>query len=364
VTAFLITPDMPGFKVVVPALEKVGMRGTKTANLEFSNLQIPEDHILGKIGAGLRVCLTVLDYGRTTFGAACTGAAKALVERGIEHARTRYQFKRPLASFGLVKKKIASIAALAYAMEASTYLTAGFIDKKVEEFMLEAAILKVFASEALWSILFDTMQIFGGRSFFTDQPFERMMRDARLNTIGEGSNEVLRAFIGVVGMRDVGVQLKSVADVLRDPFSAVDKLWDFGKTSLKRLKVPEVPLRSALFKKEAFELGRAIRRFGLDVIRVLGTYRENILEHQLILERIANAVISLYTMTAVLSKIDADLERLSPDMLANDIAKAKCYCQMALENIDANLSSLYLNSDHKLEDLSDQLTGVQEQWQK
>ncbi len=76
-------------------------------------------------------------------------------------------------------------------------MTAGFVDAEIEDFMLEAAMLKVFASDSLWSILYDTMQIYGGRSFFTDAPFERMMRDARLNMIGEGSNEVMRAFIGV-----------------------------------------------------------------------------------------------------------------------------------------------------------------------
>ena len=168
-------------------------------------------------GGGLKVCLTVLDYGRTTFGATCTGAAKLASGGPSNHAKTRHQFKRPLASFALVKKKIAKMSALVYAMEATTYMTAGLVDADVEDFMLEAAMLKVFCSDSLWSILYDTMQIFGGRSFFTDEPFERMMRDARLNMIGEGSNEVMRAFIGVVGMRDVGVQLKSRLECFAGP---------------------------------------------------------------------------------------------------------------------------------------------------
>ena len=156
---------MPGFKVTAPALEKVGMRGSKTANLEFVNMEVPASNILGPLGGGLKVCLTVLDYGRTTFGATCTGAAKMLLQKAIEHSQSRYQFKRPIGSFGLVKEKIARISALTYAMEASTYMTAGFVDSNVEDFMLEAAILKVFASDSLWSILYDTMQIYGGRSF-------------------------------------------------------------------------------------------------------------------------------------------------------------------------------------------------------
>ena len=194
------------------------MRGSKTANLEFHDMDVPAANILGAPGGGLKLCLSVLDYGRTTFGATCTGAAKAALEHAIEHAKSRYQFKRPIGSFELVKKKIAMMSALVYAMDASTYLTAGLVDGDVEDFMLESAILKVFCSDSLWTILYETMQIYGGKSFFTDQPLERMMRDARLNMIGEGSNEVMRAFIGVVGMRDVGVYLKGTADALLQSF--------------------------------------------------------------------------------------------------------------------------------------------------
>ena len=105
ITAFLVTPDMPGFKVTASALDKVGMRGSTTSNLSFENVEVPAANILGPIGGGLKVCLTVLDYGRTTFGATCTGIAKDLVGRAREHALNRYQFKRPLISFALVKKR-------------------------------------------------------------------------------------------------------------------------------------------------------------------------------------------------------------------------------------------------------------------
>ena len=125
-----------------------------------------------------------------------------------KHAVERIQFGKPLAHFEMIKIKLAKIAAYAAAMEATTQLTAALIDQGLEDVMLEAAILKVFASEALWEMIYETMQIFGGRSFFTDLPLERMMRDARLNMIGEGANEVLRVFIGAVGLREVGESLK------------------------------------------------------------------------------------------------------------------------------------------------------------
>jgi acyl-CoA dehydrogenase family protein 9 len=360
ITAFLVTPDMPGFSVTAAALEKVGMRGTKTANLSFNNMEVPASSVLGPVGGGLKVCLTVLDYGRTTFGASCTGIAKDMIAKAIDHARNRYQFKRPLASFGLVKQKIANMSALTYAMDATTYMTAGLIDSGVEDFMLEAAMLKVFASDALWSIIYDTMQIYGGRSFFTDAPFERVMRDSRLNMIGEGSNEVMRAFIAAVGMRDVGMELKTVKDAFSAPIASYETLLGFGKSSLRRLYGAKVPVRSRILFGEAAKLENAVRRFGIAVVRTLAKYKEEVIEKQLDLDRISTAAMALYTMTAVISKLDSDLTRVNGkvEALGNDVAIAKLYCQQALETIEKSLSGLFTGRDKEVEDLSDQICGI------
>lgn len=347
VTAFLVTPDMPGFTITAAALEKVGMRGTKTGNLAFHNMEVPAAHVLGPLGGGLKVCLTVLDYGRTTFGANCTGIAKMLLARALEHAHTRYQFQRPLSSFALVKQKLAMMTAMTYAMDATTYLTAGLVDAGVEDFMLEAAMLKVFASDSLWTILYDTMQIFGGRSFFTDAPFERIMRDARLNMIGEGSNEVLRAFIGLVGMRDVGVELSTVLESLKHPWEKFDTLGRFGRQTLLRWHGAKVPVRSSLLISDAAALESAIFRFGFAVVRVLARYRDQVIEKQLDLNRIATAAMAIYTATAVLSKLDADLIRVKGNAaaLGNDVAAAKLYCHHAIVTIKQNLHSLFDPAD-------------------
>lgn len=360
ITAFLVTPDMRGFSVTAQALDKVGMRGSKTANLEFKDLDVPAANILGPIGGGLKVCLTVLDYGRTTFGATCVGAAKAALGKAIWHSKTRHQFKRPLATFALVKKKIAVMSALTYAMEAATYMTAGLVDAEVEDFMLEAAMLKVFASDSLWGILYDTMQIYGGRSFFTDEPLERMMRDARLNMIGEGSNEVMRAFIGVVGMRDVGMQLKNGLEALKDPFTKYDTIAGVLRQRWHSLQPAKVPVRSRFFNEEAESLGKRIRNFGIAVVRLLAIHREDILERQLSLDRISNCAIAIYTAASVLSRIDGDLAavRDNADALGNDVPIAKLYCQMAFDTIDSNLAALFKNNDTAIENVSDKITGV------
>src|SRR4051794_14203060 len=120
VSAFLVTPDMPGFRVVEPRMEKLGIRGTATAKLAFEDMPVPKENILGPLGKGLKVALTVLDFGRTTFGACCTGSAKTCLALAIQHARTRRQFGRTLGEFEMVRSMIARMAASTYAMEAMT----------------------------------------------------------------------------------------------------------------------------------------------------------------------------------------------------------------------------------------------------
>lgn len=360
ITAFLVTPDLPGFRVTEPALEKVGMRGSKTAKLAFENMEVPAENVLGPLGRGLQVALHVLDFGRTTFGSTCTGSAWYCVERATQHARTRWQFKQPIGNFHLVKEKIANMAAYAYAMDAMTQLTAGLVDRGEEDYMLETAILKVFASDHQWQILYDTMQIFGGRSFFTDEPFERMMRDSRLNSIGEGSNDVLRAFIGLVGMRDVGMKFKDVADNIKSPTLGIGKMLGLGKDSLRKFFVtPQIPLRSAELQREARGLGERTRDFGLAVQRLILHYKQDVMDQQLELSRIAEAAMNLYGATAVLSKLDSQLTTGNRD--SREIAIGKYYCLLAFRTIDNNLGTLL---DHEIDTatigLADKLLAPEE----
>lgn len=356
ITAFIVTPDMPGFKVRDRALEKVGMRGSWTSNLEFDNVEVPEENILGPKGAGLKVCLTVLDYGRTTFGATCMGQARLLMQMAFSHAKNRVQFKRPLADFPLIKEKLATIASLTYAMESATWLTAGLVDRGTEEFMVEAAILKVFNSESLWTIIYETMQIYGGRSFFCSEPLERLMRDARLNMIGEGANEVLRVFIAAVGLRDVGLELQGLQEALYHPYRDNERLKAFGKRLFGHLWQADIPLQSEKLQAEGQALGKLTRRLGKAAVRLLRYYREEVIEQQLALNRLASVAISLYTGAAVLSRIDRELA-LTPysDALFQDLSSAKYYCRKAFASANRELDHLFDPEDRETELYVDQL---------
>jgi len=291
VTCFLVTPDMPGFEVIEARMPKCGIRGTATAKLAFREMYVPRENVLGTMGKGLRVALTVLDFGRITFGASCTGAAKVCLEKALEHAKTRRQFGRTLGEFQLVKEKLALMAADTFAMESATYHTAALLDSQAEDFMLETAMLKVFASDQLWRIVNDTLQIYGGAGFFTDQPFERMMRDARLNLIGEGANDVLRSFICMVGLRSVGQKLQEIP---KRPWKAVE-LFNFPAP---RIYVPHPRLQPA-----SAALARQVVEFGKACQWSLVRHKEEILEQQLLQARLGDTATELFMASCVYSRL-------------------------------------------------------------
>jgi acyl-CoA dehydrogenase family member 9 len=352
ITAFLVTPDMPGFTILESRMPKMGIRGTATGRFSLRDVKVPKENILGPMGKGLKVALTVLDFGRTTFGACCTGAAKTCLRLATEHANTRKQFNKTLGEFDLVKKKIARIAAGAYAMEAMTTITASLIDRGLEDYMIETAMLKVFTTERLWEMINDAFQIYGGSAYFVDLPLERMLRDARINQIGEGSNEVLTSFIALVGMRGPGMEFKEIYDTVMKPSrDRISKAWAAGMNRLgAAIRIPDVPVRSEQLRANARQLGRLIWRFNFAVNRALITYREPILDMQLVQERIADAAMDLFASTCVLSRWDAELQfaRRNGDSASVDHSAADLFLRQSFRRIRRFLGELTDNDDNSL----------------
>jgi alkylation response protein AidB-like acyl-CoA dehydrogenase len=353
ITAFLVTPDMPGFEILEARMPKMGIRGTATGRFALRDVKVPRENILGQIGKGLKVALTVLDFGRTTFGACCTGAAKTCLELAVQHANTRKQFNKTLGEFELVKKKIARIAADAYAMEAMTTVTGSFIDRGLEDYMLETAMLKVFTTERLWECINDVFQIHGGAAYMNDLPLERMMRDARINQIGEGANEVLTSFIALVGMRGPGMEFKEIYDTMLKPTRerGLGKAWTAGMNRLgATIRVPNVPVQSEQLRAHAGQLGRLIWRFNFAVNRALITYREPILDMQLVQERIAGAAMDLFASTCVLSRQDAEIQfaRRNGDSAPRDQSAGDLFLRQSFRRIRRFLGGLTDNDDKAL----------------
>jgi alkylation response protein AidB-like acyl-CoA dehydrogenase len=352
ITAFIVTPDMPGFQITEPRMEKLGVRGSATARMAFHNMKVPRENILGPPGKGLKVALTVLDFGRTTFGAVCTGAAKTCLQLATDYARNRRQFGRPLADFELVQKKLGLMAAWTYGMDAVTTVTAGLIDRGLEDYMLETAMLKVWSTERLWTIVNDAFQIHGGAAYFTDRPLERMLRDHRINQIGEGANEVLISFIALMGMRGPGLRLKGVADALKRPWSDLGSVGRFVSSWMRaRFSTPSVPVRSSELQSTARRLGKLIRQLGTAVERTLVRHREEVVERQLVQERIAWLAMELFATACTLSRWDYELSR---NDRTNDAA-ARLFIADSMRRADACLAAMRSNDDQLIRIAADSI---------
>jgi hypothetical protein len=310
---------------------------------------VPAENILWQMGKGLRIALTVLDFGRTTFGASCVGVAKECVRAACTHAKQRVQFQQPIAEFELVKKKIAWMAAHAFAMEAVTVECASFIDRGFEDYMLETAMLKVWSTDALWQIVNDVVQIFGGKAFFTDEPYERWLRDARLNMVGEGANDVLRAFIAMVGIKPVADQFLKVKDALSHPWRGLGTLLSFGGNQLwARLHAPDVPVRSEQLRQPARALGHRVQSFSLAVQKALLTHREDILYRQYVQERIADAACELYASACTLARLDHLLSATGNgrgEEVARDVTAGRYYLRLSDRRVRSCLAALTDNDD-------------------
>jgi alkylation response protein AidB-like acyl-CoA dehydrogenase len=347
VSAFIVTPDMPGFEVAEARMPKVGIRGTATARLAFRDMIVPAENVLGQVGRGLQIALNVLNYGRITFGASCTGVAKVCLRAAATYAKKRKQFKQTLSEFELVKKKMAYMAAHAFAMEATVDQCAALIDRG-GDIKLETAMLKVWSTDALWTIVNDTFQVYGGKAYFCDEPFERMMRDARINMIGEGANDVLRCFISMVGMKPVIDQLLGVKSALSSPFANLGTLWNFGKRDLEaRLIAPDVPVRSDQLRDEARELARRLREFGRAVQGELFRHREAIVDRQYVLERLADAACELYASGCTLSRLDHLLAQSNGNAAetARGVQAGRYFLRLADRRVRHSLAALSDNDD-------------------
>lgn len=203
ITGFVVETKLPGFTAGPPE-KKMGIRGSTTNAISLENVRVPKENMLGEEGRGFIVAMKTLDAGRLGLGAACTGAAKELLERSAKYAKERKQFDVPIAQFEAIQWMLAEMATQIYAMESIVFRTAAMYDagKSVSR---QSATVKLFCSEALDRVADMAVQIHGGMGYSRELPIERFYRDSRINRIFEGTNEIQKMIIAKEVLKKNGV---------------------------------------------------------------------------------------------------------------------------------------------------------------
>lgn len=359
-TAFLVTPEMGGI-TAGPHEDKMGIRASSTTTVTFDNTRIPNDHVLGDVGAGFKVAMAILNNGRTGLGGGSVGAMKNVIALAAQHARDRKQFGQPIAEFGLIKQKLGRMMVDCYAAESAVNLVAHMIDSKTQDYAVEAAISKVFASEALFRVSDEALQIAAGVGYMRELPYERVARDARIMRIFEGTNEILRLFIALTAMSDVSSQLQELSSGLKGAFN--DPIKGFGVLTGYALKqaglrgltqnkgklasVPE-PLRdvAALFEEGTRELAQ-----GAD--RILRKHGRAIIGKQLATRRLADIMIDLFVLGSMISRVGTNMSRQGVQAVEKETSILRSYAGQAKTRIDRNFARIDDNEDELIKTLGD-----------
>ncbi|MFT3923867.1 MAG: acyl-CoA dehydrogenase family protein [Myxococcales bacterium] len=359
-TAFLVTPEMGGV-TPGPHEDKMGIRASSTTTVTFDNTRVPADHVLGEVGAGFKVAMAILNNGRTGLGGGSVGAMKHVISLAAQHARDRKQFGKPIYEFGLIKQKLGRMMVDCYAAESVVNLVAHMIDSKSQDYAVEAAISKIFASEALFRVSDEALQIAAGVGYMRELPYERVARDARIMRIFEGTNEILRLFVALTAMSDVGDQLKDLASgvkgVFADPIKGFGVWTDYARrqaalrtgisASSKLQGLPE-SLRDV---STTFE--DATRQLAQGADRILRKHGRHIIGKQLATRRLSDIMVDLFVMAAMLSRVGTSVGRQGAQASEKEIAILRSYVGQAKTRIDRNFARIDDNEDELIKALGD-----------
>ena len=318
---------------------KMGLHGSSTTPIVLQDARVPAENVLGEIGKGHKVALNTLNYGRFSLGAMCIGGCRAAIGEAAKYAAARQQFGRPIATFGAIKHKLGEMVARTYAVESLAYRTAGSIDallaestrdgarvaRAFEQYAVEASIAKVAGSETLDFVLDENVQIHGGNGFVRDYMAERHYRDARVNRIFEGTNEINRLLIpGMLIRRALKGELALIP--------AARKLQD----ELLSPSVPGPASSDGAMLEDEMRAVAAFKKVGLMVLgTAMQTYGNTLEDEQEVLSYAADILIDTYASeSAVLRAANAVAERRAHAELHE--AAARVFVSDAVHRVDSS----------------------------
>jgi alkylation response protein AidB-like acyl-CoA dehydrogenase len=340
-TAFLVERTFPGFSVGAEE-HKMGIRGSSTCPIILNDCKVPAENLLGEIDKGQVIAFNILNIGRFKLGAMCVGGGRVSLQNAISYAKQRKAFGKLIGDFGLVREKIANMAMLLFVGESLVYRTVGMMDvalaevdksgadaiketrKAIEEYAVECSIIKVWGSEMVDYIVDETLQIYAGYGFVEEYPAERAYRDARINRIFEGTNEINRLII-------TGFLLKRAMSGQLPLMPAIKKLMDevlSGPSAAEDLDGPlaeERKLVSQAKKLGLFASGAATQK-----------YMQAIQDQQEIMGAIADMTIETYAMESAVLRAQKIAETKGEAAAALPIAMTRVYLSQAMEKIEAS----------------------------
>ncbi|XP_033104103.1 very long-chain specific acyl-CoA dehydrogenase, mitochondrial-like [Anneissia japonica] len=350
ITAFIVERSFGGVSSGPPE-NKMGIKCSNTAEVYFEDVKIPLDNILGEVGEGFKVAMNILNNGRFGMGAALSGTMKGLIKKAADHAANRKQFGDYIHKYGVIQEKIARMAMQQYVSECMAYMLCANMDAGSKEFQIEAAISKIYASEAAWFVADEAIQISGGMGYMRDSGMERVMRDLRIFRIFEGTNDILRLFISLTGLQNAGKHLKELQKAFKNPGGNFGTIMEVVNKRAKRMVgVSSAPSLDQYvhpsLKDSASKTAKAMEDFGFSVEDLLIKHGKNIVEQQFLLWRLAEATIDIYGMVATLSRCSKSLSdgAESADYEAN---LCKVFVNEASVRVSKNLA--YLKSSTEKE---------------
>ena len=350
VTAFIV--DAKAHGVRLGKLEdKMGIKASDTRSVFFQDVIVPVEDRLGPVGQGFKIALEILNSGRLGLSAAAARATRGILREALAYANERRQFGKPIASFEMIQRKFALFAVECYAADAGWFVAADMVDRGGVDFSLETACCKVFGSEMVFRASNEALQIAGGIGYSREFPYERAVRDARINLIFEGTNEILRALVALMGLQDAGERLRSLGEAFKNPLHSMGAIGSYLAGRAKRqITKPKLQLVHDAFKKEGDMVEDVVHDLGLAVENLVLRHGKGIIEQQFLQERMANAAIDVYHAMATLSRATVALDAARGDLIsaAPDVDCVRVFVPMAMRRARRSVRALGRNQDERL----------------
>ncbi len=344
ITAFLVERG-PGLGNG-PNERKLGVRGSSTTALHFEGVRVAAENVLGEPGHGFKIAMQVLDGARLDLASSCVGVCKRAIKMAVERCRGRRAFGRPIGEFGLIKDKIAAMMSETWALECVTYLTTGMVDSGADDFSIESAICKIYGSETCWRVVNEAMQIAAGAGFMADSPAERLLRDARVYMVFEGTNEILRAFVALSGIEGPARERADVVRAMHEPIKGFGLLSEVAMRKARGALGRQRPTRHhPILQREAGILETYAQELARGVDNVLRKHGRDVTEMQYTQKRTADMAIALYAVAACITRTTRVIERRGEEGARREIDLTRIFVATAARRLRETIESSDDNDD-------------------